>query len=104
MSKIKLAKIQSNKEKALKLLNENIDLEYEIILKSFHRTSEIQQNFGTKKNPRFGMMKLGYKFENFKDEDTNEIIQLERTIVYEVEGKPTIDQWNPIRYYTISDV
>ena len=43
-------KIKSNKEKVVKLLNENIDLEYKLLVKRMKKTLEKEVNIGTKKN------------------------------------------------------
>lgn len=45
-------KIKKNKDKILKLLNENIDLKYNLDLKKFKRFSEEIINIGSKKEPK----------------------------------------------------
>ena len=103
MSKLKSAKIQSNKEKIVKLLNENIDLVYEIQLKNFKEVYEEVRNCGTKKAPIMKTLKFGKWLEGFKDEDTNEIVTIERNMIIGIDGKKS-DHWNLLKYYTISDV
>ena len=100
MSKLKIAK---NKEKIVKLLNENIDLEYKILVKSMSKIYENEVNTGTKKSPKMVNTTVGCWKEYFMDEDANEKIEVERKIIIAVEGKPS-DHWNVLKYYTIEDV
>ena len=51
-------KIQKNKEKIVKLLNENIDLEYNLDLKRYKRFSEEVKNIGSKKEPKEVKVKI----------------------------------------------
>jgi len=65
MSKLK---IQKNKEKIVKLLNENIDLEYNLRLKTFKSFSQ-KVVATSKKDTTAVILKIGHWFEWFKDED-----------------------------------
>lgn len=98
-------KIKKNKEKIVKLLNENIDLEYRLKLKSFKRISEEFRNIGTKKEPKEVKVKIGHWIEWFKDEDkpNEKGIKIERSEIIEVNGHKS-DHWRKIQYYTIADV
>ena len=102
MSKLK---IQRNKEKIVKLLNENIDLQYNLNLKSFKKFSEKMVNIGTKKEPKQVVAKVGHWFEWFKDEDrpNEKGVKIERSEIYEIDGIKT-DHWNRIKYYSIEDI
>jgi L-arabinose isomerase len=98
-------KIQKNKEKIVKLLNENIDLEYNLRLKSYKRISEEIRNIGTKKQPKEVNVKIGYWIEWFKDESrpNDKGFKVERQEIFEVNGQKS-DGWNRISYYTIDDI
>ena len=98
-------KIQKNKEKIVKLLNENIDLEHNLRLKSYKKITEEVRNIGTKKQPKEVNVKIGHWIEWFKDEDRpNERgIKVERQEICEVNGQKS-DGWNRISYYTINDI
>jgi len=100
-------KIKKNKEKIVKLLNENVDLEYNLRIKKFTRVSEQIKNIGTKKKPKIVNLKLGHWFEWFYDEDypndKKQAAKIERSQAYEVEGKKS-DHWILIEYYTIDDI
>ena len=107
MSKLQLAKIKTNKEKIVKLLNENIDLHYQLEVSKFTRFSEKTINIGTKKIPNEVKAKVGHWFEFFYDEDfpnnKKKAVKIERKILCEIDGKKS-DHWNILKYYTISDV
>jgi hypothetical protein len=98
-------KIQKNKEKIVKLLNENIDLEYNLRIKSYKRISEEVRNIGTKKQPKEVNVKIGHWIEWFKDEDrpNEKGIKIERQEICEVNGRKS-DHWNIIKYYNINDI
>ena len=100
MSKLK---IEKNKEKIVKLLNENIDLEYRLLVKSMSRIYENEVNTGTKKAPKIVNTTVGVWKEYFMDEGTNEKIEVERKMIIAVEGKPS-DHWNVLKYYTIKEI
>lgn len=100
-------KIKSNKEKIVKLLNENIDLEYESRLKKFTRFSETIRQIGTKKEPKEVLTKIGHWFEYFYDSDypndKKRAVKVERSEICEIDGQKS-NHWNKITYYTIDDV
>ncbi len=98
-------KIQKNKEKIVKLLNENIDLEYNLDLKRYKRFSEEVKNIGSKKEPKEVKVKIGHWFEWFKDEDrpNEKGVKIERSQIIEIDGQKS-DQWNRIKYYSVADV
>jgi transposase len=98
-------KIQKNKEKILKLLNETIDLEYNLNLKRFKRFSEETRNIGTKRQPEEAKIKIGYWNEYFKDEDrpNEKGVKIERAEIIEVNGEKSYG-WRKIKYYTIDDI
>ncbi len=104
MSKLK---IQKNKEKIVKLLNETIDLQYKENLKRFKRFSEQVKQIGSKKNPKEVKLKLGHWFEWFYDEDypndKKHAVKIERSEIIEVDGQRS-NHWNKITYYTIDDI
>ena len=100
-------KINRNKEKIVNLLNQNIDLEYNLLLKTFHRYSLEVKNIGTKKDPKQVTVKNGYWFEWHKDEDDenpkSKGIKIERCQIIEIDGVKS-DHWNRLSYYSIADV
>jgi hypothetical protein len=96
-------KIQKNKEKIVKLLNENIDLEYNLDLKRYKRFSEDVKNIGSKKEPKEVKVKIGHWIEKCTDEGTGEVLKLERSMIIEIDGQKS-DHWNKIKYYTVADV
>lgn len=104
MSKLK---IQRNKEKIVKLLNEIIDLEYNLNLKRFNRTSEETRNIGTKKAPEIVRVKYGHWFEFFYDEafpeDKKHAVKIERKEIIEVAGVKS-NGWNKIKYFYVEDI
>lgn len=98
-------KIKKNKEKIVKLLNENIDLEYNLDLKRYKRFSEEVKNVGSKKEPKEVKVKIGHWFEWFKDEDrpNEKGIKIERSQIVEINGQKS-NHWNLLTYYTINDI
>ena len=99
-------KIQKNKEKIVKLLNENIDLEYNLRLKSFTRFSEKEATV-SKKDKTPIKLKIGHWFEWFYDEDfpkdKKHAVKIERSEICEVDGIKS-NHWNKIKYYSIEDI
>jgi hypothetical protein len=95
-------KIQSNKEKIVKLLNENIDLEYKLKLKGFIKFSEKTATVSKKDKTPINL-KVGHWVENCIDEGTGEVLKLERSMIIEIDGQKS-DHWNKIKYYTVADV
>ena len=104
MSKLK---INQNKEKIVKLLNENIDLQYKFNLKRFHRISEEVKIIGSKKESKQVKIKIGHWFEWHKSDDENNPkskgLKLERSEIIEIDGIKS-DHWNRLTYYTVADV
>jgi hypothetical protein len=100
-------KIKKNKEKIVKLLNENIDLHYKENLKRFNRFSEEIKQIGTKKKPKEVKVKIGHWFEWFYDEDfpndKKHAVKIERSEICEIDGQKS-NHWNKITYYTTDDV
>ena len=104
MSKVIENKILRNKEKIVKLLNENIDLKYNLNLKKFLHFSEETINVGTKKVPSMVKVKMAHWKEFFIDEDTpKNPISIERKNIIEVEGKKSYG-WEKIKYYFVEDL
>ena len=95
-------KIQKNKEKIVKLLNENIDLEYKLNLKRFTKFSENVVTV-SKKDKTPVNLKIGHWIEKCTDEGTGEVLKLERSMIIEIDGQKS-DRWNKIKYYTVADV
>jgi propanediol dehydratase large subunit len=99
-------KIEKNKEKIVKLINENIDLQYNLDLKRFSRFSEETRQIGSKKEPKEVKLKIGHWFEWFYDEDypkdKKRAVKIERSQIIEIDGQKS-DHWNKIKYYSISD-
>lgn len=100
-------KIQKNKEKIVKLLNENVDLQYNLKLKSFIRFSEKVRNTGTNKNPKQVKLKFGHWFELFYDKDypndKKHAVKIERSEIIEIDGIKS-NGWNRITYFTAEDI
>lgn len=99
-------KIQKNKEKIVKLLNENVDLEYNLRLKSFTRFSE-KETTVSKKDKTPVKLKIGHWFEWFYDgdfpKDKKHAVKIERNEICEIDGIKS-NHWNKIQYYTFDDV
>lgn len=98
-------RIENNKKKIVDLLNKNIDLEYQLILKRCHRFFEEERNFGTSKNPIMKTVKFGCWLEFFKDEDypDKKGVRIERKQPIEVDGIKT-DGFQKLSYFTIEDI
>lgn len=96
-------KIQKNKEKIVKLLNENIDLEYNLTVKSMKKIYEKEINVGSKKAPEIVNATFGMWYEYFKDEDTDKKVKIERNNIIAINGKKS-DGWQIIEYYTVNDI
>ena len=96
-------KLKKNKEKIVNLLNQNIDLEYKLLVKRMKKTYDKEVNLGTKKVPRLVNVTFGMWYEFFKDEDTNQNLKLERHMPIAVDGKPS-DHYRLIEYYSLEDL
>lgn len=98
-------RIENNKRKIVDLLNKNIDLEYQLLLKRCHRFHEKEVNLGSKKLPKMAIVKYGCWYEWFKDEDKPEEkgVRIERNQVIEVNGKKA-NGFRLIEYYTTQDI
>ena len=98
-------KIKSNKEKIVKLLNENIDLEYKLLVKRMKKTYEKEVNIGTKKEPKIANVIFGMWYEWFKDEDrpNEKGVRIERNMPIAVDGKPS-NYYRPLSYYSVEDI
>ncbi|WP_324069846.1 MAG: hypothetical protein RSE15_04900 [Flavobacterium sp.] len=100
-------KIDKNKVKIVELLNQNIDLKYELKLKRFTRFSEEIKQLGTKKEPKEVKIKIGHWNEFFYDEDfpkdKKHAVKIERKEICEVDGERS-NHWKKITYYTIEDI
>lgn len=98
-------KIQRNKEKIRKLLNENIDLNYDLFLSRATRVEDTTVNIGNRKNPNNVPAKRMFWDEWFKDEDrpNEKGIKIERSQIIEIDGKKS-NNWNVIEYYKIEDL
>jgi len=98
-------KIKRNKEKIVKLLNENIDLEYKLLVKSMKKTYDKDVNFGTKKEPKIEKVTFGMWYEYFKDEDrpNDKPIRIERNMPIAINGKPS-NHYRLLTYYKIEDI
>ena len=96
-------KVLRNKQKIVQLLNENIDLKYNMNLKTFKSIYEENRNIGTKKKPNFKFLKIGIWNEGFKDTDTGEVISVERKSIIEIDGQKS-DGWNLLKYYTLKSL
>jgi len=98
-------KIKKNKEKIVKLLNENIDLEYKLLVKGMAKTYDKEVNVGTKKEPKMVNVTFGMWYEWFKDEDkpNEKGFKVERNMPIAINGKPS-NYYAPLRYYTVEDI
>ena len=97
------SKILRNKQKIVQLLNENIDLNYNVNLKTFKSVYEENRNIGTKKKPNFKLLKFGIWDEGFKDTDTDEVVSVERKSIIEIDGQKS-DGWQILKYYTLQSL
>jgi hypothetical protein len=102
-----MKKIDRNKEKIVKLLNENIDLYYKENIKKYVRVSEEVRSTGTKKEPKTSKVKIGHWFELFYDEDypndKKHACKIERKEIFEIDGERSY-HWNKITYFTVNDI
>ena len=93
-------KINSNEQKAVDALNENIDLEDAInLLSDYRETTEIVK-VGKVKTPT--LIGRVYWKETFEDDDTKESITLERCKTVRINGKPVDYFGNEIQKYETS--
>ena len=90
MSKLK---IEKNKEKIANLLNQNIDLEYNMNLKRFKKFTEKIVNIGTRKEPKKVLVKFGHWYDLMGDG-----VKIERSEPVEIDGKKS-DSWFVLRYF-----
>jgi len=99
-------KIQRNIEKIVKLLNENIDLQYKLQLKKYTRLSEEVKNTASKNKPE-QLIKRGHWFEWFFDKDypndKKHAVKIERSEIYEIDGAKS-NGWNIVTYFTTEDI
>jgi len=102
MSRIRINK---NKEKIVNLLNENIDLEYKLLVKSMKKVYDKEMDIGSKKEPRKAIVTFGMWYEWFKDEDrpNEKGVRIERNMAIAVDGKPS-NYYRPLQYYTVNDI
>lgn len=100
-----LLRISKNKEKIVKLLNANIDLQYKIDLKSFKKIYEKQIDIGPKRHPKIVTATLGMWYEYYKDESepNSKPLRLERNKIIAINGQPS-DGWRLIEYYTVDNL
>lgn len=101
MSKIR---IEKNYKKISELLNKNIDLEYDLLLKKAIRFWFKDVNIGSKKNPNIVTSKIMVYKDVFMDEDTKEKIIIERNRYIEVNGVRCDEFLNPLVYYKPEDI
>ena len=99
------SKILRNKQKIVQLFNENIDLEYNLILKSFKSITEDERNIGTKNKPIIKKVKIGHWFSYHQDEDRpqDKKLKIARSSIIEVDGQKS-DGWRILKYYTIQSL
>lgn len=102
-----MTRINRNKEKIVKLLNENIDLHYKERIKKYIRTSEEIRNIGTKKEPKNIIVKIGHWFELFYDDDypndKKHAVKIERKDVFEYDGDKILNG-RKITYFDVRDI
>lgn len=107
MSKRIQNKINSNKAKIVAMLNQNIDLNYQLTLKKFKRIYEEQKNIGSKKQPSFVKVKIGCWNEFFKDsdypDDPTKGVTIERNTIIEVDGQRSYG-YQKLTYYKTDDI
>ena len=95
-------KIQNNRKEIIKLLNQNIDLEYELMLLKAERFETEVTNIGTKKEPNHVPVKFMYWKSEFVDDDGGESVFIDRQQAVEVDGKKS-DGFRVIEYYSEAD-
>ena len=97
-------RIRKNKEKIVELLNKNIDLEYQLLVKSMKKTYDKEFNIGTKKEPKIANVTFGMWYEYFKDEDRpDKPIRIERNMPIAIDGKPS-NYYRLLTYYKLEDI
>jgi len=95
MSKI-CGKIEKNQIRIVELLNQNIDYRYQLNLEKA-KTFEIIENHGKK-------VKVAVFPQNFQDEDSKEVVIIQRKMPVEVDGVKCDEFANPLKYFTINDI
>jgi len=100
-------KILNHKEKIVKILNENIDLEYKLLVKGMIKTYDKEMNIGTHKKPKMAVVTFGTWKEFFYDQehpnDKKHAVSVERNMPIAIDGIPS-DYYRPLTYYTIEDI
>jgi len=96
-------KFKKNAEKIKELLNENINLRYEKNLLYADKIIEDEINIGTKKKPELKKVTKKVWKEGFTDEDTQEVVYIDRQEIVAVDGIKS-DGWRELKYYTLDDI
>lgn len=97
-------RIDVQKAKAVIFLNKMVDLTYEKRLVVADRFENVERNFGTKKKPDMKTVRCMRFYDDFKDDDTGEVITVDRFEMVEIDGVRVDHFGNPIRYYSIEDL
>lgn len=95
-------KIDSNSRLIAKLMNESVDMAYALRIHPAlgYTISEVVEERidGTKRRPIMGKVRRVYWSEAFVDEDSGEVIDIQRSTIIEVDGKKS-NRWGiPIKY------
>jgi len=100
------AKIKANELQLKRLFNENIDLRDEINISGKYSEKEETFIFGKGKSKRSETFLIGRRHwtETFKDEDTGERIDIERSEICRVNGKPSDCTGRSVEKYVLTDI
>jgi len=88
-------KIAKNKAKIEVLLNENVKLMYLNKISRAKSFTTIEENVGTKKEPKIAIFKIMHYPEKFKDESTGKFITVTRHMRIERDGQPC-NEWGEL--------
>lgn len=97
-------KIEAKKLKAVKLLNEIIDLRYKNHLLTAKRFSITEENLGTKKEPKIVKVKWMHWEEEFMDEDSGKPFKIERQQPVLIGETKYFNKITPVTYYSLKDI
>ena len=93
-------KIAENIKKANTLLNKNIDLWYEHDTVGY-KITEKEETIGKGKNKKTVLVRRKNWIEDFVDEDSGEVVSIERSYIIAVNGQKTDRFGKPLQYHEL---
>jgi len=105
MSEVLKRRIEYRKERILKLLNEIIDIEYEMYVRQFRSFYTTERNIGTEEKPKMITLKFGVitKYMRSKYPDVFEEMKNQKEICIEYNGKRCTHK-GMVTYFTEDDI